>query len=207
MITIEHYFLMISHKWDNYPLRVSEDHSCEYNISDHSYDWGVKERPWRWDGDDHCWWSLMMITDDYHLWWSLMTDDLWWWWSLTIDDHWSMMITDRWWWWSLITDDDHWTLMMINFIYVGDDLWVSIMLSLFSGDHHRHLLSSDNHHVLVSSLTIIVMFYFWWSSVWKNHISIYSLWPFVELNWRCRSLRSAVADIAETLSLIWKDDF
>ena len=45
IIAIKHNFLLISCKWDNNPLRVYNDHSCEKNISDQSYDWGVKKTP------------------------------------------------------------------------------------------------------------------------------------------------------------------
>ena len=58
---------------------------------------------------------------------------------------------------------------MINFIYVGDDLWESIMLSLFSGDHIA-IFFFVIITVLVSSLTIIIMLCLCWSSVWKNMI-------------------------------------
>ena len=104
--------------------------------------------------DDH-WRSLMimvMITEDDGVdhWCSLIDDG---------DNHWSLtMITDLW-----------RSLMKINFIYVVDDLWESIMLSLFSGDHNA-IFSLVIITVLVSLLTILVTFCLWWSSVWKNMI-------------------------------------
>ena len=119
---------------DNYPLRVCDDHSCEYNISDQSYDLGVKERPWRWDGD-YYWWSQI----SHNHWW--------WWWSLITDDHWSkiVMCTDHWWWSLLITDDDQfylsvmisgnrlccrYSLVIINAIF--------FLCSCFFINHHSH---------------------------------------------------------------------
>ena len=117
-----------------YPLKVSEDHSCEYNISDHFYDWGVKERPWRWDGDYYCWSQI-----SHNHWW--------WWWSLITDDHWSeiVMCTDHWWWSLLITDDDqfylsvmisgNWLCCRYSLVIINANFF---LCSCFFINHHSH---------------------------------------------------------------------